>query len=256
MRKIKGLILLTVIFISSALWLTSCGDKLHMDEDKCAEIALEYLEEKYQTEFEVIDSSEVYKYMGSAGYAEVIVNDKATEEENRYKVCVYPDGNKDENKDDYYDSYKVVSDDYMCYLMNNFVKQEIYKILENIGIENFISSVYIEEYDGIAGTSGFSADFSLPNKTDFSLQNILGNYEIGITYWLDMPESEYSDVLQESIEKAIRSILTDDDSVWCNLEIYDNETYKEINTIETYNNNKEIKLIEFSISKEEENEFK
>ena len=258
MKKIKGLIVLMSISISSMLWRTSCENKLHIDEEKCAKTALEYMNAKYEAEFEIIESYEIHKYIGSAGYAEVTVKEKGIETENRYFVCVYPDGNKDEDKDDYYDSYKVVADDYMCHLLHNYVKNEMNDLLINTGLERFISSITIQEMGNIEGFSGFSSDFPIQNEDIFSLKELLDNYKINITYWLEIPENEYSDELQNKITDVIRTLLSDD-AVYVYLEIYSEEHYKEI---EEWNKNKigytvkGDKSISFSVREEIEDEFK
>ena len=258
MKKIKGLLVLMAMSISSMLWLTSCEDKLHIDEEKCAKTALEYMNAKYEAEFEIIESYEIHKYIGSAGYAEVTVKEKGIETENRYFVCVYPNGNKDEDKDDYYDSYKVVSDDYMCYLLEYYVKNDMNKLLVNLGLDISISYVSIDEMEKIKGFDGFSSDFPVQNEETFSLKTILSNHIISISCWIDIPDSEYNNELKEKIENIIRPLITSDDSILFSINIYSDEIYnkiKDLNKNNISNNEKPDKNISFVIE-EEQDEFK
>ena len=260
MKKVKIFIVMSLIITSSLLLFTGCENSLHMDADKCAEVALEYLENKYQTEFEVLDSGEKRKYIGSAGYAKVIVNNKFEDNENRYVVTVYPDGSSDEDKDGYYDSYKVVSDDYMSYLLQDYVKNDLDKLLMDAGLTRFISSVSIEEMgevdDGFSEFLGFSVDFLVQSEESFSLINILDNHRISMHCWLEIPESEYSDTLQNDIANIIEPLLSDD-LISFGIEIYYNEHYDEVEKLDKNNIGRNVvgdKSIYFSVKEEKKNE--
>ena len=261
MKKVKFFMVMSLIITSSLLLFSGCDKKnrLHMDADKCAEAALEYLEEKYQTEFEVLRSSEQRKYIGSAGYAEVIVSEKNGNEEDRYAVIVYPDGSSDEDKDGYYDSYKIVSDTYMCYLLQDYAKNDLDKLLMEAGLTRFVSSVSIEEVGGIEGFSGFAAEFTVQSEESFSLKDILDNYKIIIIYWIEIPESEYSEMLQTNITNIMRPLVSDD-LISLDIEVYSEETYKEREQLLIHDRTnilRGIASINFSITEEEDkNEFK
>ena len=254
MKKVKIFIVMSLIITSSLLLFTGCENSLHMDADKCAEVALEYLENKYQTEFEVLDSGEKRKYIGSAGYAEVIVNNKFEDNENRHRVTVYPDGSSDEDKDGYYDSYKVVSDDYMSYLLQDYVKNDLDKLLMDAGLTRFISSVGIWEHGGIEGFSGFTADFPVQSKESFTLNDILDNNRITINCWLEIPESEYRDMLQTNITNIMKPLVSND-LISFNIEVYSEETYNEREKLFIHDRTnilKGITRINFSIKEEED----
>ena len=253
MKKVKFLLVMLLIIVSTIMICTGCEKRIKMDADKCAEVALEYLEEKYQTEFEVSDAGEVMKYVGSAGYAKVTVRQKLENSDNEYLVVVYPNSLEDEDKDGYYDSYKVVSDTYMCHLIWKYVKNEIDQLLMDAGINRFYTSLSIQESGGIEGFSGFSADFPVLDEESFSLKEILDNHKITIMCWLELPESEYSDILQDNITNIIKPLISDD-LIMFSVEIYYDEHYSEI---EELNKNKigynviGDKSISFSIIDEE-----
>ena len=174
MKKIKKCMIAIVVFAMVIINSTGCESKPIMDEDKCAEVALEYMKNKYQKDFELVSSVQNKKVIGRKGYVTVRV---ITDEEKEYCVMVYPDGDEDTDKDGYYDSYKVISDDYMCGLVEESVKVELDNIINEIGINRFISCVYVEEIKKIKGFHGFSSDFYITNGND-TLEELLKNKEI------------------------------------------------------------------------------
>ena len=259
MKKVKCFMMMSLIITSSLLLFSGCDKKnrLHMDADKCAGAALEYLEEKYQTEFEVLDSREIMKYVGSAGYAEVTVKNKF--EENEYIVRVYPNGSSDEDKDGYYDSYKVISDTYMCYILHDYVKDEIDRLLMEAGLTRVISSVSIQEGGDIAGFAGFSTDFPILGEGNFSFDDLLDDYGISIHCWLKIPESEKSDMLQNDITNIMKPLVSADDLITFSIDVYDDETYNEIEKLRKNKigyNAMGNERISFFVEKEDKDEFK
>ena len=76
MKKFKFITVMSVIFISSMFMFSGCKKRIFMDADKCAEVALEYMENKYKEEFEVLNSGEEGMFIGKAGYAEVTMKNK------------------------------------------------------------------------------------------------------------------------------------------------------------------------------------
>ena len=241
---------------------TGCEKRIKMDADKCAEAALEYLEEKYQTEFEIIDSWERKKFIGAAGYAEVIVNHKGEETDNRYVVVVYPDGSTDEDEDGYYDSYKVVSDDYMDELIGGYAKKEVDKLLNEAGLTRFISRVSIEESVKFKGFWGFSADFPITTEEDFSLNQLLDSYNIDIHCYIEVSEKDFYDTLQDNIINKFQPLVSGD-YISYHMVVHPEETYIEREKLYKEDESIEIKeiigimQISFYIRDEEdENEFK
>ena len=254
MKRVKFLLVMSLIIVSTIVICTGCEKRIKMDADKCAEVALEYLKEKYQTEFEIIDSWERKKFIGAAGYAEVIVNHKEEGTDNRYVVVVYPDGSTDENEDGYYDSYKVVSDTYMCHLFSAYVKNEVDKILTDVVLTRFISIVSIQQEKEIQGFLGFSEDFPILNEETFCLTNILDDYIITVDCYLKIPESEKSDVLQNNITSIMLPLISND-LITFTIDVYDDETYLEIEELRKNNIGYNVvgkEMIYFSIKEENE----
>ena len=253
MRKLKmGLVcLITTLPLMVCM---GCGDNLRMNTDKCAEVALEYLESKYQTEFEVVDSRQIMRVYGPAGIAVVTVRNKLEDNENEYIVTVYPDDLSDEDKDGVYDSYKVVSDEYMCHLLYDNTKKEVDNLLMEAGLTRFISSVGMQEEGGMPGFLGFSPKFPIPSQENFSLKDILDNYTITIYCKLKIPESEYNEMLQDNITNVMRPLLSDE-YISVDINVYTDEYYSEIEELDKnkikYNTVMSVKNIYFLVKKEE-----
>lgn len=175
MKKIKKCMISIVVFATVIINSTGCESKPIMDEDKCAEVALEYMKNKYHEDFEVTYSQEKKRIIGRAGYAEVDVRVKGKEKE--YCIMIYPDGEEDTDKDGYYDSYKVGVDDYMCTLVEDNIKYDLDEVIKKIGIKQFISGVYVRELTGYENAIGFSSDFYL-NEENNTLVGLLKSNDV------------------------------------------------------------------------------
>ena len=223
MKKIKKCMIAIVVFATVIISSTGCESKPIMDEDKCAEVALEYMKTKYHEDFEVTYSQEVRRYIGKTGYAEVDVKVKGQEKE--YCIMIYPDGEEDTDKDGYYDSYKVISDDYMCGLVEESVKVELDNIINEIGINRFISCVYVEEIKKIKGFHGFSSDFYITNGND-TLEELLKNKKIYLTYCIEIAESEYNDSYETYIKDELKKLISED-TIYISIRTFSEEEYVE-----------------------------
>ena len=221
MKKIKKSMLLLIVFVTVIISSTSCKKKVYIDVDKCAEVALEYMKTKYNEDFEVAYKYEVRRVFGSAGYVEVDVRIKGKEKE--YCVIVYPD--KKKKNDKAYVSYKVVSDDYMCELVKQNVKLELDNIIKEMGINRFISCVYVEEIKKIKGFHGFSSDFYITNGND-TLEELLKNKEIYLTYCIEIAESEYNDSYETYIKDELKKLISED-TIYISIRTFSEEEYVE-----------------------------
>lgn len=141
---------------------------------------------------------------GSAGYAKVKVQNP--EDEKNYWISVYPDGKADKDKDGYYDSYKVASDDYMCTLLEDYVTDGMTELLSDAGLTEFTCSVNIRSR-GFEGAIGIVSEFPIPTQETFSIKNVLQNYKVSIYCWVKVPESENDATLQKNIESVIKPLV-------------------------------------------------
>ena len=221
MKKIKKCMIAIVVFAMVIISSTSCKKKVYIDVDKCAEVALEYMKTKYNEDFEVVYKHEVRRVFGSAGYVEVDVRIKGKEKE--YCVIVYPD--KKKKNDKAYVSYKVVSDDYMCELVKQNVKLELDNIIKEMGINRFISEIYVDEIGEVKGFHGFSSDFYITNGND-TLEELLKNKKIYLTYCIEIAESEYNDSYETYIKDELKKLISED-TIYISIRTFSEEEYVE-----------------------------
>ena len=237
-EKGKKIIWLIIAMLMVLLCFKGCRKKIHMDEEKCAEVALEYMKNKYGKEFVLISSSEIIRINGPAGIAEVEVQN--VEDKNIYIITIYPNGKSDKDKDGYYDSYKVISDDYMCVLVEDYAKNGMAELLSDAGLTEFVCSVSMRSI-GFEGEWGIASEFPIPDEDTFSMKNVLNNYTISTYCWLFIPESENNDMLQENIERTIKPLVLKG-YIKFDINIYSNEDYAIIK--ETNNGSIENKVTE------------
>ena len=238
MKKGKKIIWLGIAMLMVLLCFKGCKKKIHMDEEKCAEVALEYMKSKYGKEFILIRSNEIMRINGPAGIAIVTVSIAENEEE--YRVTIYPDGKSDKDKDAYYDSYKVISDDYMCVLVEDYAKNGMAELLSSAGLTEFIcrASMKTNQYEG---EWGITSELPIPDEDTFSIKDVLKNYTMSTYCWIDIPESENNDMLQENIERTIKPLVLKG-YIKFDINIYSNEDYAIIK--ETNNGSIENKVTE------------
>ena len=221
MKKIKKCMIAIVVFATVIISSTGCESKPIMDEDKCAEVALEYMKNKYHEDFEVIYSQEKKRIIGRAGYAEVDVRVKGKEKE--YCVIVYPDKKKKNNKA--YVSYKVVSDNYMSGLVENVSKSDLDNIVNQMKINEYISDISVYEICKIDGFCGFSSEFYISNEND-TLNGLLENENVCITYRIEVPENEFNKDYEKYFKEILKSKISDD-SISISIVSYPEETFAE-----------------------------
>lgn len=138
-----------------------------------------------------------------------------------------PDGYDDSDKDGYYDSYIVISDDYMCDIVNNKIKVELDSNVKNVIVNKFISDIYITERNisKIEGFWGFSSDFSFNEKNN-TLDGLLKNENVYITYRIEIPENEFSMDYEKNITEILKPKISDD-IISISIESYPEATYLE-----------------------------
>ena len=222
MKKIKKCMIAIVVFATVIINSTGCESKPIMDEDKCAEVALEYMKNKYHEDFEVTYSQEKKRIIGRAGYAEVDVRVKGKE----YCIMIYPDGEEDTDKDGYYDSYKVISDDYMSELVKqNILKREFDNLSNEMGVNRYISDISVYEICQIKGFCGFASSFYIESENN-TLDGLLKNANVCISYRIEVPENEFNQDYEKYFKKILKPKMSDD-SISISIVSYPEETYLE-----------------------------
>ena len=229
MNKLKKLFAVAIL-ISAMLALGACGDGYkEFDLDKCEEVALQYLEERYGEKFEVTYCGEAKKFVGSAGYVKVIVKKERDEEEKIYLVIVHPKGEKDENDDGYYDSYEVTSDDYMVELIDYVIKEKMDELFVNADFPEFSSDMGIIVKNDKNGRARISSDFVEEDAYNLSLEELFKKYEILIGYDIYILNENYNNELESQMTEILKKILSHD-CICCTIYTYSQENYNEGNT--------------------------
>lgn len=191
------------------------------DTDKCAEMAMQYLKEKYHENFEFERSYEDL-FVKNCVIVKFGLQSGKTKE---YKVIVYPNGYSDNDEDGYSDSYKVVSDNYMRELIQDAAREDMEELLRQSGLNEFkIKILYISEVSKIQNFDGFSPQVPIPDEK-FSLEELLNNYPLDIYCCLAMPESAYSNEIKNDIINIFRQKLGSDE-MWFEIEVYTDKGYE------------------------------
>ena len=83
MKKIKKCMIAIVVFATVIINSTGCESKPIMDEDKCAEVALEYMKNKYQKLHRIV--------IGKSGSGKSFSILSGVKEDNKINVICYPE---------------------------------------------------------------------------------------------------------------------------------------------------------------------
>ena len=203
MNKIVVAMMFCIVFC------TGCLEKKPLiDCEKVGQTALEYMNSKYNQDFELLSCkpSKDFGIKNQASYAkaEVSLNDDT------YYVNLWLD------KSD----WKVYWDDYMNTIAISFFKSNMDDILyKEIDIKEFTSN--IGTYSG-----GFADNFPVITEKD-TLKEIASSYAIGLRYWIDMPESSHYEGVDEDIKNALDPYFPHG-IVQINIDVYSDDVYSSV----------------------------
>ncbi|MDE6678077.1 MAG: hypothetical protein K2K02_03455 [Ruminococcus sp.] len=200
-----------VVALSMAFVMTFSGcleKKPLIDSEKVGKTALEYMNSKYNQDFELL-SCKPSKDFGieeqeSYAKAEVSLND------DKYLVKLIL--SKDDKSD-----WEVYWDDYMNTIADPFFKENMDNILQNeLDINEFTSN--IGTFSG-----GYSDRFPVLNENDM-LKEIADSYATALIYKIDMPESSHYEGMDEDIQKALDPYFPNG-IVYVYIDVYSNGCY-------------------------------
>ena len=199
----KKLIVLMTTAVLAASFTTSCQLMHHpYDEDNARKLAIEYMKEKYDKEIEVTDT--YCQKHGSDKYVGV----KFKLDETR----VY--GNKDTQ-------YQYVKcDNYMNTLFVPFMEEEIGRILEQSGINDYLVVVTRIYQNKAKDWDYYTSDFAIPDIGN-SLSSYFNNYKIGSHCYINLPDKAKSSIISDRIET-----LFDDDNMYLTVYMCYDEDFK------------------------------
>ena len=220
----KRLIALMSAAIIAAGMFTSCRKTYPYDTDKAISLATEYMKDKYGKDIKDVETYK--KTHGSDAYIGVKFKLDETDAEkpdtNTYEVRVYVDG---EGKENHY----VKCDNYMNTLFVPFMEEEIGRILEQSGINDYLVVVTRIYQNKAKDWDYYTSDFSIPSANS-SLNYYLQNNQIGSRCYIILPDKEKLSI--ESSQSCIDFIsniikpLFDDDYMTLRLYICHDEDFK------------------------------
>ena len=244
----KFLLLLAVAV--SILLTTGCDkerkDYQSLDTDKAAEVALEYMNDKYDTEFQVISSTKEAEYGYIPGtvqdyWCDVELKIKDSESDETYTVRVTT---KDSDED-----YSIEWDNYMTSLVEPCLENQIEQVLsEKFSFDFLIDIFSLSEINALP--YGFTKDFPTPKK-DSSLHDLSDSTILNFYCDITIPESVYNSDFGNMIRKTFKDIFFDD-SIHFIITTYPDDIYFEL--LQAINNGKKTDL-NFSLYATEQERF-
>ena len=175
-----------------------------LDTDKAAKVALEYMNNKYDKEFQVVSSEKYAKYSFLPGviqdcWCDVDFKINNSESDETYTVRVINTENEEE--------YIIQSDNYMTTLVKPWLKEQMDEILSQLDIECF--TILWSANERNTSGFGFSSEFKHIDEND-SLKEIANIYNLSLTYCIVIPSSSYNATIDYSIEKIYREYFPQD----------------------------------------------
>ncbi len=196
--------------ISCIVLCTGCLEKKpHIDYEKVGTVAVEYMNSKYNQDFELLSCKPSRDFgienQESYAMAKVSLND----DEYFVRLC-----RSEDNKSD----WKVYHDDYMNTIANPFFRENMDNILHN--------ELDIKEFTSYIGTfsAGYDSGFPILDEND-TLKEIADSNAINMMYCIYMPESSHYEGIDENIEKALDSYFPHG-IVQVNIEVYSDDCYR------------------------------
>lgn len=205
-----------------------------LDVDKAEEIALDYMNEKYDENFYVVNSKKDCEqgYVPASVqtfWCDVNLKIKDSDQNNDYTVRVTIDDNTK--------NYIIQWDTYMTDLIMPFVKRDIDSIVSELGLNEYCIEIY-DIWEEYIGGKGFTPDFDLNLNYD-TLKSLIKKYDLWICFDLYLPESSYKDSLDVELQRTLKSnysVEFSDDYIRGAIITFDDDYYSEVKQMLKNNN--------------------
>lgn len=169
-------IVTSITCLVMASMLSGCKDRPKSNIEEAEKVAMSYMEYKYNKTF-ILNSCNETNFSFDKESVYIQARMKLSDSYKEYFVDVKPSFT-DEDKDGFYDSYEVVSDDYMCDIIEPMIKEDMDNILREAGFNSFISSVDQISQDGIGhGGHGLLSDFPVITNHEFDLTTFMHDFD-------------------------------------------------------------------------------
>lgn len=241
---------LLLVAVVSLLLTTGCdkekNDYQLLDTDKAAEVALEYMNNKYDKEFQVVSSEKDANYSFVPGaiqdcWCDVEFKIKDSESDETYTVRVINTENEEE--------YIIKWDNYMTSLVEPCLENQIEQVLSEKFAFDFLINIFsLSEINALP--YGFTKDFLTPKK-DCSLQDLSDSTILNFYCDITIPESVYNSDFGNMIRETFKDIFFDD-SINFIITTYPDDIYFEL--LQVINNGKKSDL-NFSLYATEQERF-
>ena len=228
--RLKNIIAVLLVSIASC---TGCLEKKPLiDAEKVGAVALEYMNSKYNQDFELISCkpSKDWGIENQESYA----NAKVSLEDDEYLVRLIL-------SEDDKSGWEVYWDNYMNTVADTFFKENMDSIFQNeLDVKEFTSGL-------CTVSGGYSDRFPVLNEND-TLKEIASSNAIALTYYVDIPESSHYEGMDEDIQQALDPYFPHG-LVYINVYVYSDDVYgsvkektgKYYNEKELFSYNVEIK---------------
>lgn len=239
---LKNRFKIIVLVLVCIMTFTGCTDSREyplIDAEKAGQVALEYMNSKYNAEFELVSSKKNAYYFLLNEVEAYVMSEftvKGDNSGNTYKVklCL--------NEDDQ-SIYDIVCDNYMNSITIPLLKEKMDNILGELQIPEYITSV--SESDRF-----FERDFPVLNEQD-TLKEFAYSCRLIFDYEVTMPESSYYEDINEDIKKIFNPYFSDD-YIRIGVAVYTDDYYNEykkaiINNVMTPECSKDDKVCCYTI---------
>lgn len=219
--------------VACVMTFTGCLEKKPLiDAEKVGAVALEYMNSKYNQDFELISCkpSKDFGIENQESYA----NAKVSLKDDEYSVrLVLSEDDKS--------GWEVYWDDYMNTVADPFFRENMDSIIQNVlDVKEFTSGL-------CTVSGGYSDKFPVLNEND-TLKEIASSNAIALTYWIYMPESSHYEGVDEDVKNALDPYFPHS-LVYINVYVYSDDVYgsvkektgKYYNEKELFSYNVEIK---------------
>lgn len=217
-----------------------------LDTVKAAEVALEYMNNKYDKEFQVISSEKDASHSIVPGviqdyWCDVEFKINNSESDETYTVRVINTENEEE--------YIIQWDNYMTSLVEPCLENQIEQVLSEKFAFDFLINIFsLSEINALP--YGFTKDFLTPKK-DCSLHDLSDSTILNFYCDITIPESVYNSDFGNMIRKTFKDIFFDD-SINFIITTYPDDIYFEL--LQVINNGKKTDL-NFSLYATEQERF-
>lgn len=217
--------MLSISVLSGSVVLTGCEDRPSTNFDVAEESVLQYMEDKYSVSFDVESCNEVKASFRSDSVL-IEARLRSPDSDAYYIVDLKPSSN-DEDENGLYNSYIVISDNYMCDIVKPMIKEDMDDVLSKAGFDDFVSSVENITQDGIDNGHGFLSDFPVISNNEFDLADVMHEYDLNFYYQIHIPISEYDNQIKNRIIESYTSLFSAD-FVCFHVYVYSEEEFVKI----------------------------